>query len=76
MHDELFQKRTTGHQTSKHPHENNGVYNRISETCEDESAYHNAWHVVDTQAIITKCSEHRLWKRENFKFLFYLFLIN
>lgn len=47
--------------------------NRISQACEDESAYHNAGHIVDTQASITKCSERKLWKRENLTFLFYLF---
>ena len=73
MHDELFQKRTTGHQTSKHPHENNGVYNRISESCEDESAYHNAWHVVDTQAIITNVLSIGSGREKTLNFYFIYF---
>lgn len=43
VHGELFQKRTIGHPHSKQPHRNNDT--KISQTCcEDERAYHNAWH--------------------------------
>lgn len=79
MHDELFQKRTTGCQTRNTfmrimvfitEYQDNG----ISQACEDESVYHNAGHIVDTKLVLLNVLSVSSG-REKPHILFYLSLI-